>query len=157
MSRDVSCHLMSMLDQVQGYFMHALVGGVGRHEDKPGSWAFVGLRTEMAVAQLLKARAVLPAGPAPKFLDCGAGLSFVTTLAGGLGFDATGVEWNDGYVSLAKGLFPSTKIIRGDVLTFDGYGDYDVIYYYGPFSDEDIQRSFEEKVEAEAKVAAVII
>jgi hypothetical protein len=43
------------------------------------------------------------------------------------------------------------------VLEFGGYADCDVIYYCGPFSDEAVQRRFEEKVEAEAKVGAVII
>jgi hypothetical protein len=157
MAKDLAPHLMTMLDQVQSYFMTRLVGGIARLPDKPEAWAFVGLRTETAVPQLLAARALFPESPSPKFLDCGSGLAFVTALARGIGFDATGIEWNEQYVSIARQLFSSARTVQGDVLAFAGYGDYDVIYYYGPFSDEEVQRRFEEKVEAEAKVGAVII
>lgn len=157
MAKDVTSHLMSMLDQVQAYFRDSLEGGTGVHHDKPEAWAFVGMDTETAVSQLRTARALFPEKPRPKFLDCGSGLAFVTALAHGIGFDATGVEWSEKYVSLANRLFSPATTLQGDVLEFRGYADYDVIYYYGPFSDEALQRRFEEKVEAEAKVGAVII
>jgi hypothetical protein len=148
---------MLMLDSVQDFFMNSLVGGIGRLPDKPEAWSFVGLRMEMAVSQLLTARALFPESATPTFLDCGSGLAFVTALARGLGFRATGVEWSEACVATAKRLFPSVESIQGDVMEFTRYGDYDVIHYYGPFADEDVQRRFEEKVEAEAKTGAVII
>ena len=157
MVEDVGAHLMSILDEVQTYFMTSLEGGIACLPEKPEGWAFAGMNTETAVSQLVAARALFPGRPSPRFLDCGSGLAFVTALARRLGFNASGVEWSEKYVSLAKQLFPSSNTLQGDVLEFTGYADYDVIYYYGPFSDETLQRRFEEKVEDEAKVGAVII
>jgi len=80
-----------------------------------------------------------------------------TALTHGFGFDATGVEWSEKHVSLANQLFSPATTLQGGALEFKGYADYDGFYYYGPFPDEALQRRFEEKVEAEAKVGAVII
>jgi SAM-dependent methyltransferase len=148
--------LAAMLDGVQDYFTNELVGGIGPLADKPESYAFVGRRIEDALAQLAKGRALFPERSTPRFLDCGSGLGFIATLAKGLGFAATGLEWSEQYVTLARKLFPSTKTVQGDVLEFE-YGDFDVVYYYGPFADEALQQRFEEKVEAELKSGGVIL
>lgn len=153
---NVAPELMRLMDHVQAYFTHALASQMTRPLDTPG-WGFVGIRTELAVSQLLSARQLFPDGARPRFLDCGSGLSFVTAIAHELGFDSTGIEYHEDYVALARQLFPFVDVIQGDVLQFTGYGDFDVIYYYGPFSNDAIQREFEQKVEAEAKPGALIL
>ncbi len=149
--------LMNLLDQVQTFFMNSLVGGIGRLADKPEAWAFVGMRTETAFAQLQKARGYFPEGASPRFLDCGSGLGFILALAKELGFEVAGVEWSAKYADLARRLFPGTTTVQGDVLEYPSYGEFDVIYYYGPFAEDELQAKFEEKIEADAKVGAVIV
>lgn len=154
---DIARYLGNTLDQVQTYFTNSLAGGVAHLKDKPEAWAFVGMPALTAIGQLRQARSNFPAGPSPSFLDCGSGLGFIPALARELGFRAAGVEWSEEYVTIAQRMFSGVTTIRGDVLEFAHYADYDAIYYYGPFDDEALQRRFEEKVERDAKVGAVII
>lgn len=149
--------LATMLDCVQDHFMNELAGGLALLEGKPESWGFVGRRIEAATAQISRARALFPERSIPRFLDCGSGLGFITTLANGLGFTATGIEYSESYAVLARKIFPSTRTVQGDVLAFDRYSEFDAVYYYGPFSDENLQRTFEEKVESELKSGGVIL
>jgi len=149
--------LMSMMDEVQHYFMNELEGGIAAHAGRPEAWAFVGMNVELALAQLGFARGFFPAGAAPAFLDCGAGLGFIGMLARGLGFRPSGIELSRRYVELAGKLFPWAQVREGDVLTYADYGEHDAIFYYGPFKDETLQAQFEQKVEAEAKSGAIII
>jgi len=149
--------LMSMLDEVQHYFMNELEGGVAALAGHPESWAFVGMDIEQALAQLGFARGFFPAGAAPSFLDCGAGLGFIGMLARGLGFRPAGIELSRRYVEIAGRMFPWAQVAEGDVLTYPDYAGHDAIFYYGPFKDETLQARFEQKVEAEAKAGAIII
>lgn len=154
---DIARYLGNTLDQVQTYFTSSLAGGIAKLKDKPEAWAFVGMPALTAVAQLRQARSCFPAAPSPTFLDCGSGLGFVPALAREMGFRASGLEWSEEYVAIAQQMFSWVTTFQGDVLEFDRYADYDVIYYYGPFDDEALQRRFEEKVERDAKVGAVIL
>lgn len=149
--------LMSMLDEVQHYFMNELEGGIAAHSEHPEAWAFVGMNVEQALAQLSFVRGCFPAIAAPAFIDCGAGLGFIGMLARGLGFRPGGIELSRRYVELAGKLFPWAQVVEGDVLTYPDYPGQDVIFYYGPFKDDTLQEQFELKVEAEAKPGAIII
>jgi SAM-dependent methyltransferase len=154
---DIARYLGNTLDQVQRYFTSSLAGGITKLKDKPEAWAFVGMPALDAIAQLRQARSCLPPAPTPTFLDCGSGLGFVAALARELGFRASGVEWSEEYVAIAQQMFSWVTTVQGDVLEFANYADYDVIYYYGPFDDEALQQRFEEKVERDAKVGAIIL
>jgi 2-polyprenyl-3-methyl-5-hydroxy-6-metoxy-1,4-benzoquinol methylase len=100
-----------------------------------------------------------------KFIDAGCGIGNVTLLANLFGFAADGVEIDARNVRIAKAITKhrswysiySSKIIKGDILTFKHYSKYDVIYFYCPLSDCEKQIHFEKKVADEAKVGAVII
>ena len=154
---DIARYLGNTLDQVQRYFTNSLEGGVAKLKDKPEAWAFCGMPALDAMDQLRRARSYLPAARTPTFLDCGSGLGFVAALARELGFRASGVEWSEEYVAIAQQMFSWVTTVQGDVLEFANYADYDVIYYYGPFDDEALQQRFEEKVERDAKVGAIIL
>jgi hypothetical protein len=154
---DIARYLGNTLDQVQAYFTNSLAGGVAHLQDKPEAWAFVGMPALTAIEQLRQARGHFPTGRSPTFLDCGSGLGFIAALAREMGFRASGVEWSEEYVAIAQRLFSWVTTLRGDVLEFADYADYDVIYYYGPFDDEALQCRFEEKVERDAKVGAIIV
>jgi SAM-dependent methyltransferase len=149
--------LISIMNDVQNYFMNELEGGIATHAANPESWAYVGINIEWALSQLRFVREYFPENASPSFIDCGAGLGFISILARNLGFKATGIEFSTRYVELARKLFPHAQTFEGDMLTFDNYAQYDVIFYYGPFKDEVFQEQFEHKVEAEAKSGAIII
>lgn len=149
--------LISMMNDVQNYFMNELEGGIAAHAAHPESWAYVGMDTARALSQLHFVRDYFPEKASPSFIDCGSGLGFISILARNLGFKATGIEFSTRYVELARKLFPHAQTFEGDVLSYDNYAQYDVIFYYGPFKDEGFQEQFEHKVEAEAKSGAIIM
>lgn len=49
------------------------------------------------------------------------------------------------------------KIFRKDIMKFENYRKYDIIYYFCPFSDGRLQILFEERLENHMKVGAVLV
>jgi hypothetical protein len=108
------------------------------------------------------------------FLDAGSGIGNVTTVAYfmNLAKSCHGLEYDKRYVGFSKkfmshkehyfkhGTVRGTreiKYIHGDILTFDKYSEYDIIYYFCPFSSIDLELLFEEIVEDQMKVGAYLI
>jgi len=101
-----------------------------------------------------------------KFLDagCGIGNVMVTARACGLAGHYHGIEYFDktyeraqNWLGLDHQQRSRYKVFKDDILKFQKYGDYDIIYYYCPFSDGELQRKFEEYLEDEMKVGAVLV
>ena len=84
---------------------------------------------------------VLAPGRETRFLDvgCGAGLKVISAAPF---FDrCVGLEYDPGYARLASDLFGDMphdrcRVVQGDALTWDGYDDYDVIYFFRPIRDD---------------------
>jgi len=99
----------------------------------------------------------------PKFLDAGCGIGNVVLLARNVGCVATGIEYDLRTYRLAKKLidsdsyYPNGTIIKGDITTFDKYGDYDIIYYYQPMNKSELMNQFLEKLSNDMKIGAYII
>ena len=164
MKDDATCErsldtLAAVLDRVQEYLRDHEADGSAALKDRPESWSFVHWRTRDVIDQLQVARARFPELQRPRFLECGAGFGFVTEMARELGFAATGVEIDPRYVAWARRLFPLARVVEDDLLTFDDWAGWDVIYYYAPFHDEhpDVARAFEEKVEDRLKPGGIVI
>jgi len=69
-----------------------------------------------------------------------------------VGFDIV-----EAYVAAGRKYFGlGDHLFVDDCLTFD-YGDYDVIYFYRPFIDDEKQRLFESRLIDTAKVGAYIV
>jgi len=66
----------------------------------------------------------------------------------------TGVELNKNVAG--KDIF-NDVVINDDILKFEGYGKFDVIYYYSPLRDDVLERVFEKRVEDQCKVGCVLI
>ena len=95
-----------------------------------------------------------------KFLDCGCGIGNIMILAYAAGgFSKTdGVEYDLSTWRVAKDLAPPySKVFRGDLINFEHYADYDVIYFYEPISDPRKRNIFLKKVINDVKIGAVII
>ncbi len=148
--------LAAVLDAIQDAFRDRIASGVGTLEGRPESWSFVGLRTADLLPQLLLARRTTKAR-SPRFLECGSGFGFVAALARELGFTVTGIEVEPSYVEMSRRLFPSVRVEEADLLSWDHFGEFDVVYYYGPFADEETQARFERRVEETLRPGAIVL
>lgn len=91
-----------------------------------------------------------------EFLDAGCGIGWVVLLAHTLGFNAKGIELNQGNVNTARNLFGlDENVIKGNILT-KNYKEYDVIYYYVPIQNHKLEAKFEQKVQDEMKVGSIL-
>lgn len=151
--------LGSVLDRVQDHFRDSEGDGLDALKGRPESWSFVHWRTRDVIDQLQLARSQFTELQTPRFLECGAGFGFVADLARELGFGVTGLEVDPRYVTWARRLFPLTRVIEQDLLTYEDWGSWDVIYYYAPFHDArpDVATSFEETIEEKLKPGGVVI
>lgn len=82
-------------------------------------------------------------GKDKKFLDVGSGSGMKTKVASVL-FDAYGIDINEEHVAFAQKFVNNIKL--QDALTFENYGDYDLIYFYGPFKNDNLQKQLEDKI-----------
>jgi len=95
------------------------------------------------------------------FLEVGCGIGrnlfLVKNGSGLLLSNLHGIEIGFPYIVQAREIFKlHEEVTQGDALTFD-YGDFDVIYYYRPFTDEALQAKFERRLIRQAKPGAYII
>lgn len=88
------------------------------------------------------------------FVDCGCGYPINCMIASGIGFRTTGYEIDTTLVNKYYPIYSEIK--QQDILKAD-YSDFDVIYYYHPLQNRELEAVFEKKVEEEAKVGAIII
>ena len=89
-----------------------------------------------------------------KFLDVGCGIGTTVLMASNL-FDAYGFDYNQELVSRAQGVV-GDRVCYDDASTFDRYDQFDFIYYYRPFVNDDFQLQFEERVLNGMKKGALI-
>ncbi len=93
-----------------------------------------------------------------RFLDCGCGAGNILLLAHEIdGYSTTGLEYETEACEVARTLVPDARIIQQDILTFEDYAHYDVIYYYNPMTSDKKMGQFARKVQNDAKVGAVVI
>ena len=97
-----------------------------------------------------------------RFLDVGCGGGSKLVAASSFFEEAVGLEIDEGYVTNARDWLgrigaDGTRVIGGDALTFTGYADFDVIYFYRPFSDGALQSRLEEHILAQAGPGKILI
>jgi len=92
-----------------------------------------------------------------KFLDIGCGIGNIVLLAHEIGFDAYGLEYNRKIYNVAKGIIGKDRIFLGDMTSFRGYGEYDVLYYYQPMVNFDAMNKFAERLIKAVKPGAYVI
>jgi trans-aconitate methyltransferase len=98
----------------------------------------------------------LPEVTGDQFLDIGAGVGTKMMLAENVfGLDACGVERVPEYVKAAHER--RLTVIEADALTYDGYGDYDLVFFNRPFYDKNLQAQLEQRVWENMKSGAVVI
>lgn len=130
-----------------------------------GCFADIPLNVGRFLANAHLARRLLMArrhrGPA-RFLDVGCGGGVKVVLAAELFDEAMGLEYDAGYVEAARRTFAAMKALRcgvvhADGLTFEGYGESDVIYFYQPMQNVDQLHRLEERIATTARPGTVLI
>jgi hypothetical protein len=89
-----------------------------------------------------------------KFLDIGCGIGTKVMLADVL-FDAHGFDINEEYLNLANQIGCKRTFIQ-DAMSYEGYDEYDFLYFYRPFKDDTLEREFEERVYQKMKSGALL-
>lgn len=129
-----------------------------------GSYADIRLSPAAFVAHLHAAYRVLRAGRRVKpvrFLDVGCGGGVKVLMARAFFERCEGIELDPGYAEAARrllaGLAPAARVHETDALTFEGYGDYEVVYFYKPIREPEPLRDLERRIAAQARPGTVLI
>ena len=96
----------------------------------------------------------------PTFLDAGCGIGNIMVLAHAVGFDVSGIDINPDLIELAHHMFAHNynyTLDICDILSYNKYHKYDIIYYFCPIHDVKLEKEFEKKVEKDAKKGAIIV
>lgn len=99
----------------------------------------------------------------PTFLDCGCGIGNIALLAANIGYkNVAGIEFSKKIANIAEATTESPrrrvwKVIRDNVLTFKHYHEYDVIYYYCPIIDRELEKKFERRVQKHMSIGSLVI
>lgn len=130
-----------------------------------GCFADITLPNSTFVAYAHAARRTLLAlgvkGPT-RFLDVGCGTGFKVMMAAQFFDQCDGLEYDPAYVSAAHTLFErgglnSCRAFEADGLTYDGYGDYDVLYFYRPMREDDQLQELEAQILRHARPKTLVI
>lgn len=100
-----------------------------------------------------------------KFVDVGCGLGHKLLLARSYGLSTSGIEIRKPYAKKCRSLMKqflgyfakNIKVVNTDAMKFDGYGDFDIVYFYCPIRNHEVELQLEEKIASEVKVGAVVI
>lgn len=101
--------------------------------------------------------------PGPyRFLDVGCGGGVKVALAGEVFRQVAGLEYDAGYVQIARRTLDLMQVRRGEIieanaLTFDDYGDYDVIYFFQPMRTQDGLHALEDRIASQARPGTILI
>ena len=95
----------------------------------------------------------------PRFLDAGCGIGNIVLLAKVSGFDAYGIDINPDLIEIAGHLlkYDQNNLDKQDILSYNKYNYFDVVYYYCPLQNSVMEKKFEAKVENDLKVGGIII
>ncbi len=97
-----------------------------------------------------------------RFLDVGCGTGFKVMMAARYFDQCDGLEYDPAYVSAAKrflrrGGFETCSAFKADGLTYEGYGDYDVLYFYRPMREDDQLQELEAQILRCARPKTLVI
>ncbi|MDG4476693.1 class I SAM-dependent methyltransferase [Thiovibrio frasassiensis] len=93
----------------------------------------------------------------PRILDVGCGIGNVLLVAEQFGFEVYGIEKDAYPFRIAARLIGEERIAQADIWSYEGYGNYEVVYYYRPFSGRDQQLRFEKLIEESMQTGAILI
>jgi SAM-dependent methyltransferase len=89
-----------------------------------------------------------------RFLDVGCGPGTKLLMAKSF-FKAEGIEVVDRFIQQSKA-FGLDCVHKQDALEYEHYGDFDVIYFYRPFKNNELQKQLEDRIYSQMKVGALL-
>jgi len=128
-----------------------------------GSYPFIPINIPAFFESLIIVRELLYAESTNglKFIDYGCGIGITMLIARKLGFEISGIEYDDKIIenSLFSIYEPKNPIIKGDLTDKKLYknNQYDVVYYYSPFEDYMKEVEFELNAISTVKIGGYII
>lgn len=147
--------------------VHQLANPNGQSKDAADKDYFpdIALRIELFDQLMLTAHRLLSArgrAEGARFLDVGCGGGSKVLAATRYFAQCDGLEYDQVYADAAVRFFQTLNaqtchVITGDALTFDGYADYDVIYFYRPIADDALLHEMESRICAMARPGTIIV
>jgi 2-polyprenyl-3-methyl-5-hydroxy-6-metoxy-1,4-benzoquinol methylase len=103
--------------------------------------------------------------PPVKFLDCGCGPGNILLLAAGVAetlsicHEVHGLEYDPVAVMMAEAICSprGIKVQQANILEYEGYENFDIIYFYRPLSDAHKEWEFERRLFSSVKPGTIII
>ncbi len=161
---DVMDHVVTMfLDVVhnvanpEAHTQSETANKLGFHRDIPYPMSSYSKMLGAAYRVCLAQRKAAPL----RFLDVGSG-GGSKVLAATTCFDlCDGLEYEENAVETGAALLgwlapKNCRLIHGDGLTFDGYDQYDVIYYFRPIANTELMTELEDRIVSSAKPGTVL-
>lgn len=128
-----------------------------------GQFADIPLPMAEFLRQLMLTRriGVAQGKAALRFLDVGCGTGLKVMMAAEVLGHADGLEYQPDLARVAGRMLRragvASRVMAGDALGFDGYGRYDVIYFYRPIHQPDQMAMLEARIAAQAQAGALLI
>lgn len=142
----------------------AASGDAQAEEMRAHAYPFIPLGAESYVERMQAAWRILAVIGDPacaRFLEVGAGAGSKLFLAAQFFPQVDGIELDPNYLARAELIGntfrPARRVLPGDALAFEGYGEYDVIYSYLPFNDPEMQAALEQRILGQARDGAILI
>lgn len=98
-------------------------------------------------------------GPA-FFLDAGCGICNVVQLARNFSYSASGIDLDEKLLEEGGKLIKNSlksQLIHGNILEYNNYKFFDIIYFYRPFIRDEHQIKFEEKIIKESQKSVIFM
>jgi SAM-dependent methyltransferase len=97
-----------------------------------------------------------------RFVDVGCGGALKVALAGAFFDDVCGIDYDPGYVAAARQTLmamrlPVWRVEHADGLTYEGYGDFDILYFYMPIRPDSGLLELEARIAAGAWPGTILI
>lgn len=151
--------LFGIINRFLGYFTRD--SQRESQNDPESEYPFVPMDTRQVYEQIKFVRDLLadakPEATHLSFLDIGCGIGNVLLVAELMDFEVAGLEKDDYPFTIAAKLIGDDKVVKQDIWEYDHYHTFDVIYYFRPFHEGNLQRRFERFIEDQLKTGGVLI
>lgn len=118
------------------------------------SYHYVAFPPSSFIDILFEGFVLLGGDSSKKFLDIGCGIGTTVLMASNI-FDAYGFDYNKELTHRAQ-FIVGDRVCYDDAKTFNRYEQFDFIYYYRPFVDDNLQYQLEERIFNGMKVGSLV-
>ncbi|MEM1437177.1 MAG: class I SAM-dependent methyltransferase [Pseudomonadota bacterium] len=129
-----------------------------------GAYPDIGMLNSVFVALMMATRRLQLARRAERtrFLDVGCGIGIKVLSAFRFFSEAAGLELDQGYAAAARRVLDgaglgSAPVFEANALTFSGYGDYEVVYFFKPLRDPELLIELERRIATAVRPGTVLI